>query len=334
MNAKNWYVCNKCGKTLSSYKCLWRHKKSCQSTGHNSEIPRQQHAAADRKRSEKEQKRENKSKVFEQLRAADTSPLDFHFVGEEQTNKEKGDELSDGSSTEEESQNREYAMSDTDEEQVKEEESIIGNLIDESSAAEDDDDVIMDAGVWHSIAFHAEENAGLLVSFKFFFQLAEAVDHDATIKKVMDTVCAIRDDDVIGFKEALDHALEKRKFLIWKTLKDNAAADKVEHFNVWKMISSEMKEHTLDEAFRILRCYILLSRSIKRDEIFHSVKEMIEECEDDIDPMSHDEALSYAIDQKRSVIVEAAQRAVAGSKHNASSSSVHTSDDGSSGEDD
>ena len=139
-----------------------------------------------------------------------------------------------------------------------EEESIIDNLIDES-LAEANDDVIMDAGVWHTIAFQANENGtSLLVSFKFFFQLTEAIDHDATIKQIMDTVYAIRDEDGhIGFKEALGHALEKQNFLMWKTLKDNeSTVDKVEHFNVWKMISNEMEEHTLDEAFRILRCYL------------------------------------------------------------------------------
>ena len=89
----------------------------------------------------------------------------------------------------------------------EEEESIIDNLIDESSA--EDSDVIMDTGVWHAIAFQANENGtSLLVSFKLFFQLAEAIDHDATIKQIMDTVYAIRDEDGhIGFKEALDHAL-------------------------------------------------------------------------------------------------------------------------------
>ena len=223
-------------------------------------------------------------------------------------------------------------MTDTEEEEV----SIIDNLIDESSA-EDNDDVIMDSGVWYTIAFQANENGtSLLVSFKFFLKLAEAIDHDATIKQIMDTVYANGDEDGhIGFKEALDHALEKRKVLMWKTLKDNElTVDKVEHFNVWKMISNEMEEQTLDEAFRILWCYILLSRSIKRDEIFHSVKEMIQECIDDIDPMSHDEALSYAIDQKSSVIVETAQRAGHRAHKNVSTSSVHTSDDGSSGEDD
>ena len=107
------------------------------------------------------------------------------------------------------SQNREYeTMTDTE----LEEESIIDNLIDES-LAEANDDVIMDAGVWHTIAFQANENGtSLLVSFKFFFQLTEAIDHDATIKHIMDTVYAIRDEDGhIGFKEALGPCLGKTK---------------------------------------------------------------------------------------------------------------------------
>ena len=60
-----------------------------------------------------------------------------------------------------------------------------------------------------------------------------------------------------------------------------------------------MEEHTLDEAFRILGCYILLSLSIKRDDKFHSAKEMIQKCIDDIDPMSHDEALNLCYRPKK-----------------------------------
>ena len=60
--------------------------------------------------------------------------------------------------------------------------------------------------------------------------------------------------------------------------------------------------------------------------------EMIQECIDDIDPMSHDEALSHAVDHKSSVIVETAKRAEHRERNNVSTSSVHTSDDGSSGE--
>ena len=62
--------------------------------------------------------------------------------------------------------------------------------------------------------------------------------------------------------------------------------------------------------------------------------EMIQECIDDIDPMSHDEALSHAVDHKSSVIVEIAKRADHREHNNVSTSSVHTSDDGSSGEGD
>ena len=28
---KKWFVCDDCGRNLSSYKCLWRHKKTCAS---------------------------------------------------------------------------------------------------------------------------------------------------------------------------------------------------------------------------------------------------------------------------------------------------------------
>ena len=32
MDSKQWYTCDKCGKKLSSYKSLWRHKKNCKTS--------------------------------------------------------------------------------------------------------------------------------------------------------------------------------------------------------------------------------------------------------------------------------------------------------------
>ena len=44
----------------------------------------------------------------------------------------------------------------------------------------------------------------------------------------------------------------------------------------------------------ILRCYILLCRSLKRDKVFRSVMEMLHDCMDyGIDPMDFHEAIDY-----------------------------------------
>ena len=74
----------------------------------------------------------------------------------------------------------------------------------------EDEDIIKDDSVWHTIKFWAgDHDCSLLDSFKFFFRLSRALDHDATIEKIMDSVHSIRDgsDFVIGFKTALDCAL-------------------------------------------------------------------------------------------------------------------------------
>ena len=46
MDLKKWHPCQSCGKTLSSYKSLWRHKKTCKLSGHGLRF--NQHASSDK----------------------------------------------------------------------------------------------------------------------------------------------------------------------------------------------------------------------------------------------------------------------------------------------
>ena len=119
--------------------------------------------------------------------------------------------------------------------------------------------------------------------------------------------------------------MEKRKFLIQRTLWENTEKEmgdtdtdtdtdmddnqtETGDLNVWKLLSDELKEDENagepQEVFEKLRRYFLLSRSLKRDKIFHSVMEMIREnMHGSIEPMDYNESLSYAIDQKSSDIL-------------------------------
>ena len=145
---------------------------------------------------------------------------------------------------------------------------ISNNDGDNLSPAEDYDDFIQDLGVWHTITFTAKShNCSLLASFKFYFQLCRALDHDATIEKIMDTVHAIRDenDHAIGFKTALERALEKRKFLIQQRLWENTKKEEGDtdtddnqtetgDLNVWKLLSDELeKENDSDEPQEVFK---------------------------------------------------------------------------------
>ena len=140
MNAKNWYVYN---KTLSSYKCLWRHKKSCQPTGHNSEIPRQHHHTAERERSET---------VQDLFRKLGSTPLDFQPVGEKPSPPTHDDQNSEN---------------ETDTE--KDDKSSLGSLSD-VSPAEDEEDDNMNRKVWRVIVHWGNSNdcSNALDAFKFF----------------------------------------------------------------------------------------------------------------------------------------------------------------------
>ena len=68
-----------------------------------------------------------------------------------------------------------------------------------------------------------------------------------------------------------------------------------------------MDRSKTEKIFKKLRLYILFCRSFKRDPIFRSVIELMEQCKEDIDPMSDLEALEYAVDQQSALILETAR---------------------------
>ena len=136
------------------------------------------------------------------------------------------------------------------------------------------------------------------MDFKYWYEFCQKLDNDPTIDAIMTSVQAYRDaDDTLSFKEALDRALKKRKYLIYETLK------KFKTEGIWKVLL-EQPENGLD-LFQLLKKHILACRSMKRDPIFISVKENIEDLMNDVDPMSFDEALNHTIESKADEIFEA-----------------------------
>ena len=105
------------------------------------------------------------------------------------------------------------------------------------------------------------------------------------------------DNDNLSFKDALDLALMKRKFLIYETLK----AFKTE--GIWKIFLEE-PEKGLD-VFQWLKKYILVCRSMKRDPLFNSVNSMIEELMQSVDAMDFEVSLNYSIEKKADEIFQA-----------------------------
>ena len=180
------------------------------------------------------------------------------------------------------------------------------------SPAEYEEDDNINRKVWRVVVHWANSNEGrnALDAFKYFFRFSRALDHDATIEKIMDSVHAFRDEDDIGFKEALNRALKKRKYLVYRALREqsneesshNQSDDELGEINIWK----EMKSDDGD-IFEDLRKHILFCRSLKRDAVFRSVMELVQNCMQDIDPMDNDEALDYALDVKSEDIEESAR---------------------------
>ena len=185
------YTCPKCEKRLANRHSLCRHKTNChviarnQSPRHpyniptshlinsHSEIPRHGVSAAanSRERSEKVQD------LFRKLNTAGSTPLDIQPVGEKPSppplpdHSRKNDMVDDNTTTSEEESSHDGSM--------------IGD--NDVSPAEDEEDDNMKRKVWRVIVHWGNSNdcSNALDAFKFFFRFNRALDHDATIEKIM-----------------------------------------------------------------------------------------------------------------------------------------------------
>ena len=106
-------------------------------------------------------------------------------------------------------------------------ESMVDSDISDSevSSAEDEEDKSMNRKIWRVILHWSNNNDGsdVLDAFKFFYEFTQALDHDSTIEKIMDSVHTFRNNNnCIGFKEALNKALMKHKYLICRTLEEDS----------------------------------------------------------------------------------------------------------------
>ena len=136
---------------------------------------------------------------------------------------------------------------------------------DDSNQPEDEEDEQTDEKIWNAISHWCITNReDALDGFRYWFQFCRKLDHDPTIQKILEFVQVLRDEnDSLTFKDALDLALMKRKYLVYETLK----AFKTE--GIWKTLLEE-PDRGLD-VFQWLKKYILVCKSMKRDPIFNSV---------------------------------------------------------------
>ena len=171
--------------------------------------------------------------------------------------------------------------------------------VDSDNDAENISDDEMDGKLWGAIAnWCIKSNTDALEGFRFWYNFCYKLEHDFTIEKIMESVHAYRDsDDSLGFKEALNLALMKRKYLIYETLQTYKTE------GIWKVLLEQPDEGR--DVFEMLTKYILMCRSMRRDPIFIAVNEMIQDSMDDIDPMSFEEALNHTIEAKADKIFEA-----------------------------
>ena len=281
---KNWH-CDPCGKDYKSYYTLWRHKKICKARRECTNV-----SAMDYKNH-----RCGTSGVHRQLQnTSEELHKQLQDAGEDSTDVSRYEDKQDvGEDTDGE-------MTDSEDEPLERDDDDSKPLErdDDDDGPEDGEDVQMDEKIWNAISHWCIKNReDALDGFRYWYQFCRELDYDPTIQKIMESVQVLRDEYDLSFKDALDLALMKRKFLIYETLK----AFKTE--GIWKTLLEE-PDNGLD-VFQWLKKYILVCRSMKRDPLFNSVNIMIEELMQDVDPMDFEESLNYSIEKKADEIFEA-----------------------------
>ena len=107
----------------------------------------------------------------------------------------------------------EESEEETDKEIDEEPESFDGGN-DEVSSDDDEPKI----NVWTTILDEARDsNIGVLESFKQNVMFCRSLRQDETYQAVLKTLEKAKDDEEMDFSEVLDYAVDKRKFLIYKS---------------------------------------------------------------------------------------------------------------------
>ena len=108
----------------------------------------------------------------------------------------------------------------------------------------------------------------------------------------------------LTFKEALDTIIEKEKSLIHRAFA-NAKECESNGDDVWCSMLQEAENDTVDvlEAFKI---YILYYQGIKSDNVFQAIMKTLEIATKS--GMNFDEALNFAVQDKKSLILKAIRK--------------------------
>ena len=121
-------------------------------------------------------------------------------------------------------------MADDEESDIDDSESDTESTEDSS---DDDDDGI---GIWESIdqcvgGLEGDElKEYLMQSMKLYINLCRNLKKDNTARAILKELKRAQDDDEMKYTEALDHAIDKRKFLLFRAYKK------------WKAIQQEESE--------------------------------------------------------------------------------------------
>ena len=106
---------------------------------------------------------------------------------------------------------------------VEEDENDIEDTESDTESTEDSSDDDDEVDVWATIDKNADGLEGdelkeqLMESMKTYINLCRSLKKDSTARAILKALKRAQDDDEMKYSEALDHAIDRRKFLLLKT---------------------------------------------------------------------------------------------------------------------
>ena len=108
----------------------------------------------------------------------------------------------------------------------------VESTVEEDELASDNEQLSSDEGevdVWKVITEEADDEAGgVLQAFKRNVFFCRSLKRDETYQAVINTLEKVKDDEEMNFAEALDYAVDKRKFIIFRSAKEAEHVQKEE----------------------------------------------------------------------------------------------------------
>ena len=307
---RKWHNCNNCGKNLSSYKCLWRHKKkTCKGVGNYSGSGILYSTKTDRPQVDRVGKTSNDL-------VHNSKKIEYVDIESGSTGGDSCDEdTMDVSST---------AVSDG-------EESFVDTSSDEDgvdvTGSDEDGMNDVDFDLWENfVEFTIEIKKWTILDTLCYFLIPYYLrSEDDTYKEIMYDVEEALHYQNMSYLDALSCALEKNKQIVLTSIANARVCDADDSFDIWSALAALDNKNKECNWLSYSPCYcndccgtcviihleymLLMFHHMDTDEVIFAVMKSINQILKDDDEVTLWDASHIAVKNHENVILEKAREA-------------------------